>query len=184
MVSMTTSKSPLRHLDNKLTSIHRSKWADNWFQTLESVVHPIINEKRKDNQKQVRIAILDTGVDITHPQIQAARDANRIVAYFPESTDRTPDSFQDKHGHGTHGTSLLLRTAPNAAIYIAKVTDEDEKLRYDDIVKVHLFIPGSLNNSCGLGNKVGDSKASSYHFDFLGNNGRYPFYFNGSESGT
>jgi subtilisin family serine protease len=104
-----------------------------------------VDENRKE-QKRVRIAILDTGVDTAHPTIQAARDEKRIVAYFP-STDQTPDSnsnpsdsFQDCHGHGTHGTSVLLRTAPNAAIYIAKVTDEDGKLRYDDIVNVITFI--------------------------------------------
>jgi subtilisin family serine protease len=99
------------------------------------------------DQKRVRIAILDTGVDTIHPQIRAAREANRIVAYFPESSVRAldsdskpPDPFQDHHGHGTHGTSVLLQTAPNAAIYIAKVTDNDGNLIYDDIVKVHLFL--------------------------------------------
>lgn len=135
------------HLNNRLTLVHRSKWADDWFQTLESVVHPVIDENRKDDQKRVRIAILDTGVDISHPKIRAAQDTNRIVAYFPESADQTPDAdskfldpLRDLHGHGTHGTSVLLRTAPNAAIYIAKVADEDGKLRNDDIVKVHTFV--------------------------------------------
>jgi Subtilase family len=128
--------------------VFRSKWSDEWFQTLESDVHLIIAENRKDDQKRVRIAILDTGLDNTHPQIRAARLANRIVAYFPESTDSTlpsdSDRSLDRHGHGTHGTSILLRTAPHAAIYIAKVADEDGKLKYDDIVKVRLFIPVSL----------------------------------------
>ena len=105
------------------------------------MVHPVIDENRKE--KAVRIAILDTGVDFTHPQIQAARLAKRIVAYFPESTEKNRHSefnsaqfYQDSHGHGTHVTSVLLRTAPNARIYIAKVTENDGTLRYDDIVKV------------------------------------------------
>ena len=55
----------------KLSLICRSKSADVWFQMLESV-QSAVGEIRKDNQKRVRIAILDTGVDITHPQIQAA----------------------------------------------------------------------------------------------------------------
>lgn len=144
MVSRTISTSPYRHSDKKLTLIHRSKWADDWFQTLECAVHPVVNGNRKDNQRRVRIAILDTGVDATHPQIQVAWDSNRIVAYFPESTNSTADSdtksldqLRDEHGHGTHGTSVLLRTAPNASIYVARVADEDGKPRYDDIVKVH-----------------------------------------------
>ena len=107
------------------------------------MVHPIVDENRKENQKTVRIAILDTGVDFTHPQIQAALVAKRITACFPESVERTQHSestsaqcCHDSHGHGTHVTSVLLRTAPNAKIYIAKVTENDGTLRYDDIVKV------------------------------------------------
>jgi subtilisin family serine protease len=87
--------------------------------------------------------ILDTGVDATHPQILAARAEKRIIAAFPDSADPTLDStpksldpFRDEDGHGTHVASVLLRTAPNAAIYIAKVFDDDLKLN-DDIVKVH-----------------------------------------------
>ena len=125
----------------------RTKWADDWFRTLESVVHPVIDENRKDGQKRVRIAILDTGVDMAHPQIRAARDANRIGAFFPDFPDQTSHSdftstypFRDLHGHGTHGASVLLRTAPNATIYIANVVDGDGELNYDNIVKVHSFI--------------------------------------------
>lgn len=152
------------------------------------MVHPVIDDNRKNNQKRTRIAILDTGVDITHPHIQAAKEAKQIVAFFPESANWTADSdsdaFRDSNGHGTHGTSVLLRTAPNSAIYIAKVADEDGKLIYDDIVKVLLLNFGSLKTDMGLGNRVGDSKAGPYHFDFLGNKRRHPFHFNGSESST
>src|SRR5204863_6779416 len=97
----------------------------------------------KDDQACVRIAILDTGVDATHPQIRDALAARRIVASFPESVGQPSASvfnpLVDQHGHGTHGTSVLLRTAPNAAIYIARVADDDGTLRYDSIVKVHSF---------------------------------------------
>jgi hypothetical protein len=41
--------------------------------------HLIIAENHKDDQKQVRIAILVPGVDYTHPQIQSARLANRSI---------------------------------------------------------------------------------------------------------
>src|SRR5436189_6266786 len=114
----------------KLNLICRSKSADDWFQILQSV-HSVVGKTRKDNQKRVRIAILDTGVDITHPQIQAAQF--RINGYFSNSTDIPPESvsnfpeLQDYHGHGTHGASVLLRTAPDAAIFVAKVTDNDGK---------------------------------------------------------
>jgi subtilisin family serine protease len=121
--------------------ICRSKSADDWFQILQSVVHSAVGENRKDNQKCVRIAILDTGIDVTHPQIQAAQF--RIKGYFsnssdilPESVSKSPELIQDYHGHGTHGASVLLRTAPEAAIFVAKVTDKDGNLNYDQIIKV------------------------------------------------
>jgi len=151
---MTTSES---QLSSSILTLIRSKikWADEWFKTLESVVHPVINEHRK-GKKSVRIAILDTGVDTTHPQIRAA--LTKFKGFFPESPDSKPDSesdlFRDYHGHGTHGTSVLLRTAPNAAIYIARVTDKDGSLNYDDIVKVRLFITGLL--LIRAGNKLGN----------------------------
>lgn len=107
-------------------------------------VHPVINEHRKENKKRVRIAILDTGVDVTHPVIHAAQEQKRIVDCFPDASYRASnpsslDPFSDTHGHGTHGASVLLRTAPNANLYIARVTDENGDLIYDEIPKVCLF---------------------------------------------
>ena len=92
----------------------------------------------------MRIAILDTGVDARHPEIRAALKEKRIVRYFPDSANAISDPelldpLADRHGHGTHGTSVLLRAAPNAAIYIARVADDNGKLRYDGIPEVFLF---------------------------------------------
>jgi subtilisin family serine protease len=94
------------------------------------------------------VAILDTGVDITHPEIQAAQF--RIKGYFSQSTDISSEGdlklVQDDDGHGTHGTSVLLRTAPHAVIYVAKVTKKatdnngksngTQQLDYEQIVEV------------------------------------------------
>jgi subtilisin family serine protease len=130
--------------------ICRNKSADVWFEILESV-HSVVRENRKDNQKRVRVAILDTGVDITHPQIQATQC--RINGYFLNSTDIPPKSVsnslelvQDYHGHGTHVVSVLLRTAPDAAIFVAKVTDNDGNLNYDQIVNVDSWLIEGLAN--------------------------------------
>ena len=129
----------------KLSLICRNKSADVWFQILEESVHSAVAENRKDNQKRVRIAILDTGMDITHPQIQAAQ--SRINGYFSNSTDIPPNSvsdslelIQDYHGHGTHRASVLLRTAPDASIFVAKVTHNDGKLNYDQIIEVNTWL--------------------------------------------
>lgn len=129
----------------KLSLICRSKWADRWFQILQCTVHSVIGEHRKNSQKRVTIAILDTGIDISHPQIEEVQF--RINGYFSNSTDIPPKSVsnslelvQDYHGHGTHGASVLLRTAPDAAIFVAKVTNDDGNLNYDQIIKVKSWV--------------------------------------------
>ena len=121
----------------------RAEWADTWFETLESVVHSEVSRNRKDN-KHVRIAILDTGVDATHPEVRDAFGRKQIRGFFPDSSDSESalDPHNDENGHGTHGTSVLIRVAPTATIYVARVADQEGNLNYDHIIKVfiHLFI--------------------------------------------
>jgi subtilisin family serine protease len=72
-------------------------------------------------ERRIRIAVLDTGVDSTHPFIKAAIKHNRIkrVESFVEGVKGTHDS----HGHGTHIAALLLEIAPDSQLYIAKVAE-------------------------------------------------------------
>lgn len=71
--------------------------------------------------KGVRVAILDTGIDLTHPAFQGRiPDDQQFAAVSGES------SVQDKNGHGTHvaGTACGPRpigVAPDAELYICKV---------------------------------------------------------------
>jgi subtilisin family serine protease len=115
----------------------------------------VVEENRKDNQKPVRVAVLDTGVDATHPEIRLALSNRRIIAYmgFPESFD----PLNDQNGHGTHGVSVLLKTAPLATIYLARTVDDADRILdsndYEETIKVSLddiiFISG---------NRMGDGK--------------------------
>ena len=104
----------------------RARWADDWFRALEAVVFPVIDGNRKENQRRVRVALLDTGVDTTHREIKHALEQKKIVAYrgFPDSLD----PLQDSTGNGTHGASVLLKTAPNSALYVARIVDDEGKI--------------------------------------------------------
>jgi subtilisin family serine protease len=84
-----------------------------------------------EQPQRVRIAVLDTGIDASHPLIRQALAKCSIVDTqgFPSCRD----PLQDLHGHGTHVTSVLLKTSPGAALYIARVTDDEGRLGEDRI---------------------------------------------------
>ena len=71
--------------------------------------------------RHIKIAVLDTGVDLTHPFIKSAKKYNRIklMENFVEGVKNT----DDLHGHGTHIAALLLEVAPGTQLYIAKVAE-------------------------------------------------------------
>ena len=61
-----------------------------------------------------------------HPDISEAKKKGLIAASqgFPENLD----PLKDKDGHGTHVASVLLKTAPNAALLIARVADNKRQI--------------------------------------------------------
>jgi hypothetical protein len=70
----------------------------------------------------VKVAILDTGLDLTHPYILASRDRIKDVKSWLPSNQATDGV--DVSGHGTHVTALLLDMAPDCDIYIAQIADK------------------------------------------------------------
>ena len=79
-----------------------------------------------DDDRRIRVAILDTGIDSTHQMfheaLQGPEESRPIVAWkgFPSSLD----PLRDMNGHGTHATSVLHKVAPDAALYIARVAND------------------------------------------------------------
>ena len=67
---------------------------------------------------RVRIAILDTGLDLSHPYMTAIYDDGRLQYY--DFVDNSA-CIKDLDGHGTHCTSILAKLAPNAEIFVARV---------------------------------------------------------------
>jgi len=98
----------------------------------------LINRKTMDSDKktfqsQVSIASLDTGIDLSHP-FPKGKIAEEDCYDFVEGRA----GITDLAGHGTHTASLLLKTAPRAKIYGAKVfkswnADNDMAQRLADV---------------------------------------------------
>jgi hypothetical protein len=48
---------------------------------------------------------------------------------------------EDANGHGTHAASLLLRLAPNAILYVARVIDDDGEIsNFKAVAQVRLAV--------------------------------------------
>lgn len=112
---------------------------------------------RRAQCKRVKIAILDTGIDLTHPDFkddQAGTRENRRIKK-PEDFLDPSGSAVDTCGHGTHCVGLLRLIAPEADIYVARVA-KDFKGNLDPVViakvgshiykKLHFFNMSNTGN--------------------------------------
>ncbi|KAL2067620.1 hypothetical protein VTL71DRAFT_15716 [Oculimacula yallundae] len=111
--------------------------AESWFQFLESETQKVLSPLRRTRGKRVKIAILDTGIDVAHPDFkedQAASGNKRIKA--PEDFLNPEGKAHDTCGHGTHCVGLLRKVAPYADVYVARVAkDFDDNLNPDVVAK-------------------------------------------------
>lgn len=106
--------------------------ADEWYGHLEKVrVEMNVNRKR---QKPVKVAILDTGIDVGQSEILKHLN-KKIVKWqgFPELSE----PLKDPNGHGTYLACVLIRTAPNALLYIARIFNEKNKCTPGEVAKVN-----------------------------------------------
>ncbi|MFC3884559.1 S8 family peptidase [Bacillus songklensis] len=90
--------------------------------------------------KGITVAILDTGCEITHPDLK-----ERIVGgrNFTNDDGGNPDVYKDYNGHGTHvaGTIAAIQSntgvvgvAPEANLLIIKVLDKNGSGQYEWII--------------------------------------------------
>ncbi|MDO8473254.1 MAG: S8 family peptidase [Dehalococcoidia bacterium] len=85
----------------------------------------------------VKVAIIDTGIDLAHPDLSA----NIAGGYNVITAGATPP--QDDNGHGTHVAGIIaasdntlgvIGVAPQASLYAVKVLDRTGSGYYSDIV--------------------------------------------------
>ena len=108
---------------------HSSQDADDWFRLLEDRVtgkNKVMDRRRKDNDKKVKVAILDSGIDASHPQFSKYPMDGGMSRFrgFGDHNCRDwtgSSATHDRVGHGTHAAALVLKVAPKAELYIAKI---------------------------------------------------------------
>jgi hypothetical protein len=111
--------------------IHRGSHADEWFQRLEELTFPLLPSIPKDRQDRVKIAILDSGIDMSNSFISFCRKRITYQSFLPGDT-----RVEDDIGHGTHTAGLVLQVARNADIYVARVTRDGNMEKPEFIAKV------------------------------------------------
>ncbi|MCM3727871.1 S8 family peptidase [Neobacillus cucumis] len=105
---------------------------------VEMIQAPKVWEKTKG--KGITIAILDTGCDLTHPDLK-----DRIIGgrNFTNDDKGNKDVYRDYNGHGTHVAGTMAATqnqrgvvgvAPEANLLIVKVLDKNGSGQYDWII--------------------------------------------------
>ncbi|EWG10090.1 S8 family peptidase [Cytobacillus firmus] len=97
--------------------------------------------------KGIKIAVLDTGCDISHPDLKDRVTGGRN---FTDDDNSDPNSFKDYNGHGTHVAGTIaayennagvIGVAPEAELLIVKVLNKDGSGQYEWIIKgIHYAI--------------------------------------------
>ncbi|MEK7234701.1 MAG: S8 family peptidase [Elusimicrobiota bacterium] len=86
-----------------------------------------------------RVAVIDTGIDMTHPDLAGQVDGG----YSSITKTENPEDYTDDNGHGTHvaGTIAAVRdgkgvvgVAPKARLYAVKVMDADGSGNMSDVI--------------------------------------------------
>lgn len=110
---------------------------------LLSTIYPYVGVDL-DIADPVRIAILDSGIDTENPFLiedqQRADPRIKEARSFIHGTE--PHEIRDEIGHGTHALGLLLKVAPGAEIYVARIARREtlDSNTYDDIAKARLSL--------------------------------------------
>ncbi|MCL2588721.1 MAG: S8 family serine peptidase, partial [Oscillospiraceae bacterium] len=110
----------------------------------------------------IRVAVLDSGVDYTHPELVRFQDpeTGRIRGInFSNADGGDPDIIMDRLGHGTHVTGIVAAMAPNVELWHYKVFDNQGRGDISgligameaaheegvDVINLSLGIPNDMN---------------------------------------
>ncbi len=140
---MTLSYLDAKPLQENIVSLDDSFPNDPMFakQYAHKVSNSVEGWKLSQGNSDLVVAIVDTGVDGTHPELK-----DKIVPGFDVYNPNTPDSaYKDPQGHGTHCAGIAAATgnnkigvvgfAPNVKIQAVRVLDANGSGTYESVAE-------------------------------------------------
>ncbi|KAK0643856.1 peptidase S8/S53 domain-containing protein [Cercophora newfieldiana] len=94
---------------------------ERWFAEVEEINERIFAAFRRQDTRRVKVAILDTGIDIRNAVFQDQNVRQRIKKRVCFLDGPLLSKALDTCGHGTHCAALVSRVAPAADLYIGRV---------------------------------------------------------------
>lgn len=137
-----------KYFEDFLASLERT-----WYSKIQwSPEDDMATPDGRDWTGPVRIAILDTGIDLNHenflkPPRRRTKVGTRAAKQLGEKPQRErikacknfvgdiSEDVSDLTGHGTHIAGLILGIAPRAELYIAKTSSGEEALESKETQK-------------------------------------------------
>ncbi|WDK18654.1 thermostable alkaline protease [Colletotrichum graminicola] len=118
-----------------LSSVQNSeKWVRDFIRSRNTILSP----HHDKNMERVRVTIIDTGLDKTHPFVikrrwqDSRQAANKKVALFKDFVTENPSAEAiDEDGHGTFVAGIVLQLAPLVELSIARVATTRASLMKD-----------------------------------------------------
>lgn len=75
---------------------------------------------------RIKVAILDTGLDMNHINVEARVERIKDVRSWLHGSEGVQDKFGgDESGHGTHVANIFLDMSPDCDVYIARIARID-----------------------------------------------------------
>lgn len=113
--SLYDEQAEASHFDRRTAE----EYLNNLRESIERYIKPL-KDYAPNERDPIKIAIIDSGVDLYDPSIRARKCQIRDMRNW---TSDQHYECADECGHGTHVTRLILETAPAVEVYIAKISD-------------------------------------------------------------
>ncbi|KAI9766109.1 MAG: hypothetical protein M1840_006816, partial [Geoglossum simile] len=128
---MESTRLPAQHPSIRRPEPLQLRESERW---LNKIISSSLNKRIVRNNActqaptpRIKVAILDTGYDKEAVFFNRHRNS-RIKKWKDWVMNNSPDP-QDQDGHGTHVLSLLMKIAPAADIFVARIAKETEDLQ-------------------------------------------------------